>query len=82
MQTEQVNFNENDGCLAPGGIHREYCYVMFPENRAGLAKINRALKSYHHNKRENGDLADSAVGNPHEICIIREKLQNLRFEML
>ncbi len=79
---EITTFEENIGCKEKGHIHRPDCYVMFQERGAGLAKINRALAPYHHSGRKWGDLADSSVGDPHEICIIREKLQSLRFELL
>lgn len=63
-------------------IHGEECFVMLKENRSGLAKINRALAPYHHFQRKFGDNCDSVVGDPHEICLVREKLQSLRFEIL
>lgn len=82
MSLEVTTFGENEGCTQKGHIHSSICYVMFSKNRAGLAKINRALKPYHHLGKEYGDITDSAVGNPHEICLIRERLQALRFELL
>jgi len=82
MSLEVTTFRENEGCTQKGHIHRSICYVMFTENGAGLAKINRALKPYHHANRKWGDMTDSAVGDPHEICLIREKLQSLRFDLL
>lgn len=54
-------------------IHTEECFVMYPENRGGLAKIIRALKPYKEQE---------AVGDPHELCITLEKLQDLRFQIL
>lgn len=82
MQLETITFDENHGCKMPGHIHRPMCFVMWHENGAGLSKIIRALKPYHHSGKKWGDISDSAVGDPHEICIIREKLQALRFQLL
>lgn len=80
--TEQVNFNLNLDQDGKFHIHSEQCYVMFRESGAGLAKINRALKPYHHFGNELDEGWNSSVGNPHDICLMREKLQEMRFELL
>lgn len=99
MKTENCEFDLNYGCtefffkdnkmekeVKHFHIHYPSCYVMFRENGAGLAKISRALKAYHHDPKHLPDEIDDCtwhiVGDPHEICIIREKLQNLRFQLL
>lgn len=79
--TENVIFNLNQEPSGKFHIHNESCYVMLKENGAGLAKINRALKPYHHTGK-NFEEGFSAVGDAHQICIIREKLQEMRFDLL
>ena len=59
-------------------IHEETCYVCFSETRSGLAAINRALAAY----QKVNQFGVCFVGDRHEICLIREKLQALRFETL
>lgn len=78
---EKTTFDLNEDCDSGFHIHTESCYVMFRENAAGLAKIIRALKPYHSKVGSDGDML-SFVGTPHEICIVREKLQAMRFELL
>lgn len=79
IELEQVNFNLNTNVEGGFHIHNSTCYVMFRENGAGLALINRALKPY---QRPDKFGFVSSVGDAHEICVIREKLQALRFELL
>ena len=88
MNLEKTHFDLNIGCWldekkGKPHIHWEECYAMFGNNRSGMAKIIRALKSYHHpNKLQQGDLSDSFVGEPHRLCIALEELQYLRFQTL
>lgn len=92
-EVEQTEFNLNIGCCdldhlhnekchTKFHIHRSSCFVMFKERGAGLSLISRALQPYHHQGFQLEEGFSNSVGNPHEICIIREKLQDMRFELL
>lgn len=78
---ETVDFDLNVAKDGKFHIHNEECYVMLRKNGVGLALISRALAAYHHYGLAIDD-SKSVVGDPHEICIIREKLQGQRFQLL
>jgi hypothetical protein len=67
---EATEFDENIRHDGTFHIHNELCFVMFPHNRSGLAKIIQALILYHGKSKEEAIALEQQILQEHQIAEI------------